>query len=175
MTGAPHSQPPAQELVTMGQVVGVYGVRGWVKVYSHTREREGILAYRRWWLKLPDGWRRFEIEDGRRQGQGVVAQLQGVADRSQAAVLIGADIAVERRELPVLPEGQYYWAQLEGLTVRNLEGVELGTVSHLFVTGANDVLVVTGERERWIPYIPDVIREVDLESGVLVADWDADF
>jgi 16S rRNA processing protein RimM len=175
MTGAPQAEPPAHELVTMGQVVGLYGVRGWVKVYSHTREREGILAYSRWWLRLPDGWRQFELEDGRRQGQGVVAQLKGIADRNQAARLVGADIGIDRRELPALPEGEYYWAQLEGLTVRNLEGTELGTVSHLVETGANDVLVVTGERERWIPYTPDVIREVDLESGILVVDWDADF
>lgn len=174
MTGA-QADSATRERVILGQVVGLYGVRGWVKVYSHTRAREGILAYRRWWLKLPEGWREFEIEDGRLQGQGVVAKLTGIADRNQAARLIGADIGIARNELPALPQGEYYWTQLEGLTVRNLDGMVFGTVSHLFATGANDVLVVTGDSERWIPYIPDVVREVDLDAGVLVVDWEADF
>jgi 16S rRNA processing protein RimM len=83
---------------------------------------------------------------------------------------------VPRSALPPPKEGEYYWVDLEGLRVVNVEGIDFGTVSHLFSTGANDVLVVQGERERMLPFVqPDVIRSVDFESGTITVDWDADF
>lgn len=165
----------APVVVVLGEVVGVYGVRGWVKVYAYTRERDGILTYDRWLLKRDQVWQEYARVDGRRQGQGIVAQLAGVDDRDEAAALVGAEIGVYRSELPALPAGEYYWAELEGLRVINVAGVELGVVDHLFETGANDVMVVRGEKEHWIPFVPNVIREVDLAAGTLRVDWDADF
>jgi len=162
-------------LVIMGRVIGVYGVRGWVKVKSHTRERADILDYDLWMLRLQDVWCEFRIAEGRIHGAGLVARLEGFADREAAVTLMGADIAVRTAQLPVLERGAYYWAQLEGLTVVNLQGVGFGTVSNLFETGANDVMVVRGERERLIPYVRDVVREVDLAARTVIVDWDADF
>ena len=163
-------------VVPMGRVVGLFGVKGWVKVYSYTRPREAILKYRSWRLKLAGDWRQFELAEGRRQGLGVVARFERIEDRDAAGRLVGSDIAVERSQLPTLKPGEYYWAELEGLKVVNLEGVELGTVEHLFETGgANDVMVVMGERERLVPYTTQTIREVDLEHGIIRVDWDAEF
>ena len=169
------SEAAESGLVVMGRIVGVHGVRGWVKVRSHTRERTGILDYDHWTLRLGDCWREFGLAEGRVQGAGLVARLEGCADRDAAAVLVGADIAVRRSQLPVLESGTYYWAQLEGLKVVNVQGVEFGRVSGMIETGANDVMVVTGGRERLIPFVRGVVQTVDLDAGTLCVDWDADF
>lgn len=161
--------------VVMGRVTGLFGVRGWVKVHSHTREKADLLRYRRWLLKTSSGWREHEVAEGREHGAGLVARLAGFEDRDQAATLVGLDIGIYASDLPALPAGEYYWAQLEGLRVLNEQGVELGRVSHLFETGANDVIVVRAERERLIPYIRGVVKKVDIAAGEIHVDWDADF
>jgi len=159
------------DLVTVGQVAGLFGVHGWVKVYSYTRPREAILKYNPWQVRTPSGWRSFALETGHAHGKGIVARLEGVSDRDQARHLIGAEIAVRSEQLPAPKAGEYYWTQLEGLRVINLLGQELGTVSHLFETGGNDVMVVQGERERLIPFTAQVIRRVDLVQGEIRVDW----
>lgn len=164
------------EMIIIGRVSGLFGVRGWVKIFSHTSPREGILRYKTWYLKLAEGWQKRKLTAGQVQGKGVVAHLEGCDDRDRAAELIGTDIAITREQLPKLKPGEYYWTDLEGLRVENTQGVDLGVVSHLFETGANDVLVVKGDRERLIPYTTgEAVLEVDLESGRMVVDWDPDF
>ena len=164
-----------ERYVVVGQVAGLYGVHGWLKVYAYTRRREDILAYDHWFLRRGDAWERRTVRDGRLQGPGVVAQIDGVDDREAARALIGADIAIESAQLAPLPEGEYYWSQLEGLRVVTVDGADLGRVSHLIETGSNDVLVVRGERERLLPYTAEVVRNVDLAGGVISVDWDPEF
>lgn len=161
--------------VTLGRIVGLFGVHGWVKVYSHARPPEAILTYSPWRVGKGAAFRELKLAAGRPHGRGLVARLEGCTDRDQAAKLVGSEIAVALSQLPAPKPGQYYWAQLEGLKVVNLAGQELGTVSHLFETGANDVLVVKGKREQLIPYTRDAIRNVDLDAGVLRVDWDVSF
>ena len=151
-------------------------MRGWVRVYSHTRPRENILRYSPWYVKRAGEWRPMPLAGGRRHGKGVVARLEGCVDRDQARLLIGADIGLRREQLPELPEGEFYWADLEGLAVEDLKGRPLGRVDHLLETGANDVLVVRGERERLIPFVyGQVVLDVDLRAGRIRVDWDPDF
>lgn len=162
--------------IVLGRVTGLFGVKGWVKVYSDTQPREGIVKYSPWLIGGGGDWRSIEVESGQRQGKTVVAKLAGIDDRDAAAKLIGAEIAIPRARLPAPAPGEVYWADLEGLAVRTDEGIALGTVSHLIETGANDVLVVKGDRERLIPFIRDqVVKTIDLEQGLLVVDWDPDF
>ncbi len=162
--------------VVLGRVSGLFGVNGWVRVFSHTEPREGISRYHPIFLKRQGEWREFKIEAGRAQGAGVVLKFIGFDDRDQATTLIQSDIAVHRAQLPPPEPGEYYWADLEGLRVVTLEGVELGVVSHLLATGANDVLVVKGERERLLPFIKDrVVVEVNLEQRLMKVDWDPEF
>ncbi len=166
----------SEEMVTMGRISGLFGVRGWFKVYSHTMPREGILNYSPWYLKRKAGWEERNVREGHRQGKGVVASIEGCDDRDQATELMDCDIAVRRDQLPKLAENEFYWSDLQGLRVETVEGVGLGKVSHLFETGANDVVVVEGDRERLIPYTwGEAIRSVDLEDGLMVVDWDPDF
>jgi 16S rRNA processing protein RimM len=164
------------EMIIIGRVSGLFGVRGWVKIFSHTSPREGVLSYKTWYLKQAGEWQKHELSGGRAQGKGVVAHIKGCDDRDRAAALIGTDIAITREQLPKLEPGEYYWTDLEGLRVENTQGVDLGVVSHLFETGANDVLVVKGDRERLIPFTKgEAVLEVDLNSGRILVDWDPDF
>ncbi len=159
----------------LGRIVGLWGVRGWVKVESYTRDRAEICQYSPWLVGEGEAFESVDVAACRRHGPTVVACLTGYDDRTKAAALVGKTVAVPASALPSLGEGEYYWAQLEGLKVRNTEGLLLGVVSHLFETGANDVLVVQGERERLIPYIAEVVRKIDLANEVIEVDWDADF
>ncbi|MEJ2059743.1 MAG: ribosome maturation factor RimM [Gammaproteobacteria bacterium] len=166
----------AEKRVVLGRVSGLYGVKGWVKVFSETQPRENILSYSPWQLKIQGEWQTRTVETGRRQGKGVVAKLEGCDERDAAAALMGAEIAVSRDQLPPLESGEYYWADLVGLQVETLDGVPLGVVDHLFETGANDVVVVKGARERLIPFVrPEVVREIDLAAGRMRVDWDPEF
>lgn len=167
----------SDDIVPMGEVVGLHGVRGWVKVFSHTEPREAILAYPHWYLRRGEGaWAPVERVGGRPQGKGLVVAFEGVDDRDQARAFIGLQIGVPRGDLPELPEGQYYWSDLEGLAAYTLDGEPLGRVSHLFATGANDVLVLQGDRERLVPFVyGETVRRVDLHAGCIELDWDPDF
>ena len=166
----------ASQRVILGKISGLYGVRGWLRVYSHTSPRDAITVYSRWQVKTGGSWQWHVVSDGRAHGKGVVVKLEGCDDRDRASALLGCDIAVDRDELPSLGEGEHYWSDLIGLRVRNRQGVEFGEVDYLFETGANDVLVVKGERERLIPWIREQsIIKVDPEGGEIVVDWDPDF
>jgi 16S rRNA processing protein RimM len=162
--------------VVAGRVAGAYGVNGWLRVVSFCDPPENLLQYSPWHLGGEGRWVLARLEAGRAHGKGVVAQVAGCGERDQAEALTGALVAVERRQLPALEEGEYYWADLVGLRVEGPAGRDLGVVTGLVETGANDVLVVQGDRERLIPYLPDrVVREVDLAAGRIRVDWDPDF
>ncbi|AMX04093.1 ribosome maturation factor RimM [Microbulbifer thermotolerans] len=171
----------SEDLVTVGRITAVYGVRGWVKVHSYTEPMDNILQFEQWWLRKPHGWEKVEVDRGKRHGKGLIVHIKGVDDRDLAGQFCQRDIAVGRNLMPPLEEGEYYWHQLEGLRVVsrfNGGDYDLGTVVRLMETGANDVLVVRGQdkRERLIPYLPgDYISDIDLASGVITVDWDPEF
>jgi len=170
------AQECPENYVIVGQVSGLFGVKGWVKVYSYTEPRENIIQYSPWFVKSADGWSEIKLQQGKRQGKGVVALLDGYVDRDSSAELIGCEIALQKDQLPKLDKNEYYWNDLVGLKVVNQDQIEFGVVDHLIETGSNDVLIVKGERERLIPYIWDqVVRKVDLDNRLIQVDWDPDF
>ena len=159
--------------VILGQVVGVFGVKGWVKIRSDTEPRRNILSYSPWYINSKGVWQSYVLQTGQAHNKGLIAQLAGCDDRDQAAELVGCDIAIQRDQLPPAGEGEYYWSDLVGLTVQNQAGTELGQIHELLPTGANDVLVVRqGQQETLIPYVPEYyILSIDLEAGLMVVDW----
>lgn len=162
--------------VLLGRIVGVFGVEGWVKLHSFTEPRENIFRYKPWTLRGPAGESTVDTPQGRAQGKGVVARLSGIDDRDAAAALVGTEIWVPREALPRPRQGEYYWTDLEGMAVRTVEGVDLGRVSHLFATGANDVMVVQGDRERLIPFVVGLqVVAVDVDARCIEVDWDPAF
>ena len=161
--------------VVLGRVSGCFGVRGWVKVFSYTEPREAVLEYKRWLLAGKDDWQPVTVAEGKRHGKSVIARLEGIDDRDAAAALIGCDIGVPREELPEAEDGRYYWSDLEGLRVVRRNGSEIGRVSYLLETGANDVMVIEGEQEILVPFVTDeVVLDVDLAEGVIKVDWEWD-
>jgi 16S rRNA processing protein RimM len=166
----------AQRRVVLGKVGGLYGVRGWVKLWSFTDPVENLLDYPDLELGRDGRWERVRLVEGRRQGEALVARFDECTDRDQAALLVGAELAVTRDRLPAPGQGEFYWADLVGLQVVTTGGVELGRVDHMMATGANDVMVVAGDRERLLPFVPGrFVTEVDLAGGRIVVDWDPEF
>ncbi len=162
--------------VIVGEIAGAFGVKGWVKVHSHTIPADNILGYSPWLLEDGGEAREFKVLSGRMHGASVVACLEGVDDRDKALRLRSRKIMVPRERFPPAEEGRYYWADLIGLRVRSVAGTDFGTVAEMMETGANDVIVVQGERERLIPFvIGQYVKEIDLEEGLMVVDWDPEF
>jgi 16S rRNA processing protein RimM len=162
--------------ILLGRVLGAFGVRGELKLHSFTDPVSAVMKYQPWILLHQGAERELVGVRGRETNKGMVITMAGVEDRDAAEALAGAEIWVPRSNLPKPKPGEHYWVDLEGLRVVNREGVEFGTVAYLFETGANDVMVVAGERERLIPYIPDqFIVAVDFEAGLVTVDWDPEF
>ncbi|SFF31933.1 16S rRNA processing protein RimM [Fontimonas thermophila] len=169
--------------LTLGRVAGVYGVRGWLRIDSQTRPPTKILDYPRWWLRHNGQDVEVRKIQGHAHGRGVVAQIEDAAgrvidDRDAASRLIGAEIAVDREDLPRLPKGQYYWVDLIGLTVVNPSGTLLGTVQDMTSNGVQDVLVVVDEAgvERLIPFVRrHIVKRVELAAGRIICDWELDY
>lgn len=168
--------------LTLGRVAGVFGVRGWLRIQSLTRPVENLLEYEPWWIAHGPGFE-AEVLEGRVQGNGLVVRMSGadgrpIEDRDVAAGLIGAEVQVPREAFPDAGEGQYYWADLVGIKVTNLEAVELGVVVSLVNNGAQDVLVVRGADavERLIPFVHGpIVQSVDMDVRLIVVDWQLDW
>jgi 16S rRNA processing protein RimM len=160
--------------VALGYISAVHGIKGWVKVHSWTRPVEAILDYQPWLLGKEQ--KPVDIVDGRKQGKSLAVLLPGANDREQASVYVGQKIFVQREQLPDTDPDEYYWSDLEGLEVQTLDGQILGRVDRLMETGANDVLVIHGQREYLVPFIQgQFVKRVDLEAGRMDVDWDPEF
>jgi 16S rRNA processing protein RimM len=164
------------EKIVVGKISTPHGVKGWVKVFSFTDPIDNILNYQPWYIHHQDGWKSVEVGQGRVHGKTIVAHIEGIDDRDSAERLKGFEIAVQRDQLPEVEADEFYWIDLIGLQVVNLQSKVLGTVDHLMETGANDVLVIKGDKEHLVPFVLDeFIKEVDLKNKKMLVDWDADF
>ncbi len=189
-------QDEASEKVLLGRITGVYGVKGWLKVFSYTDPMEAIVDYSPWYIRAEkrkqSPWTKVKLEAGKRHAKTVVVKLEHCNNRDEAMAYIGTEIAIEKQQLAALKgKNEYYWRDLIGMRVINQQHIELGRVKSLLETGANDVLVVVAEegtddrpkagteaeiKERLIPWtLGNAIITVDQEQGVIEVDWDADF
>lgn len=165
-----------REYIELGKISGLFGIKGCLKVYSFTEPRENILNYSPW--RLVHGRENIVLKvlSGQRQGKNVVACLESLNDRESASKYLGWVITILRDQLPPVNSDEYYWSDLVGLEVVTTENTLLGAVSHLIETGANDVLVVKGDRDRLIPFLQgQSIVSIDLDQKRIVVDWDPDF
>ena len=191
-------------MVVMGRIVAPYGVFGWLKVVPDTEAFDGLFDYDNWWLGKGDDWREMVVETAKVHNDVIVVKLKGIDDRDAALACKGKQIAVPRAQLPEADENEYYWSDLIGVRVKNLQDVDFGLIVDVFETGANDVIVVKPEevlvaplknvetsksaeavkdkkaakelpQERLLPFIDSVVLEVDLKARTMLVDWDADF
>lgn len=168
--------PESDRVVQLGEISGVHGVRGWVRVHSYTDPRTNLFDYPSWLLEQAGERMEIGVEAARIAGRKLIAKLVGIDDRDRALGLVGAAIGVRRSHLPAPEPGEYYWTDLEGLAVVTRGGERLGRVERLIATGAHDVLVLDGPGERMIPFVPgEVIERVDLEAGEILVAWDASY
>lgn len=174
-------------MVALGHITGVFGLKGWLRVYSYTRPYSGILDYPRWWIKHSDadgGPMEFEAKllDGRIKADKLIVRISNDAgnspsSRDDAFRYVGATIYVARSALPPTPDGVYYWVDLVGLLVRTVSGDVLGRVETISDNGAHDVLVVAnGEVRQLVPFVVGpIVTKVCLDKGYLVVNWESDF
>ena len=168
-----------EALLILGRINGVFGIKGWVKVMSFTRPIENIFDYASLLICQDGQWQKASIEASQKRGDRLLLKLDGVDTPEAARQYNGCELAVPRDELPELPDGQFYWHQLVGLKVNNLDGAAVGEVVDIRETGANDVLVVKSladeKKKELIPLIMGIyIMKVDLEAGVMQVDWELD-
>jgi 16S rRNA processing protein RimM len=166
----------SEEKLIVGQINGVFGVQGWVKIFSHTDPRKNILDYSPWWINCKGEWKLINVVDSKVQqgGKTLVAKLENVDDRDVAREYMGCEIAIERSQL-VKSQDDYYWIDLIGCQVITEDGVVLGEVKDLIETGAHDVLRVQGEHSDLIPFVmEEFIIEVDIANKRIVVDWEPD-
>ncbi len=168
------NRKPADKVI-VGRFGAAFGIKGWIKVFSYTDPITNILEYTPWYIQHGNDWQQIVIEDGKMHSNQIIVKLPGCDDRNRAETFTHLEIAITADTLPPLEKNQYYWSDLVGLDVINLQKENLGTVKELMTTGSNDVLIVSGDKQRLIPYIKQVIINVDLEKRSITVDWDSDF
>lgn len=156
----------------IGRIVGVHGMKGYVKVHSYDGSSDLFAVGARLTIRMKNGEVRTQtVVDCRPHQRGLRMAFDGVTDRSGADALAGAEILIPRASLPEPEPGTWYWCDLIGLTVLDTRGQRLGTIANLFETGGNDVMVVRlGTDERLIPVLKSIVRGVDLEEKTMVVD-----
>ena len=156
----------------MGRVAGSYGVRGLIRVRPYSAEPEALAAHRKWRIGAED----YGVEETKVHSGALLARLAGIGTREQALRLKGKPISVPRAALPEPEAGRYYWADLVGLEVVNAQGSVLGVVQGLFSNGAHDVMELHGDRStRLVPFLPAVVKKVDLEGRRIEVEWGAEW
>jgi 16S rRNA processing protein RimM len=167
------------DLLVVGTIGAPFGVRGWLKIHSFTDPVSNILEYLPWQIKQGERWRDIKLLAGREHGKGIVAQLEGIADRDRAMEFRGVQIAIARIMLPELDSKEVYWSELVGMEVKNLQDEQIGRIDDVFETGANDVIVVAkqGQKEPiLIPYVLErYVISIDKSSRVVIVDWQLDY
>lgn len=165
------------DIIVVGRLVGVYGVKGWLKLMSFTRPITNILAYGSCLIQQAQQWQQFSLLEGKPHRKGLVVAFEGVLDRDQARLLVGSEIAINKKQLPVATAGEFYWHDLLNAQVINVDNELLGVVTDILETAVNDVLVVVDDQQRrFIPYVLGVyIKDVDIIQGFVRVDWQSDY
>lgn len=161
----------------MGRIVAPYGVKGWVRVEPYSAVPDSLKAHPSWWVGRSGDWRELKVAECVLQhGASLVARFEGCVERDAALALKGSEIALERGALPQSADNEFYWADLVGLTVVNMQDEKLGEVAELFEHGAHPVMrVVDGGTERLLPFVEQVVRQVDMAAGRIRVEWELDW
>ena len=163
-----------RETVVLGRVGAPLGVQGWVRIHSYTDPPEGIANYAALELARGADVRRVRVLETKRAGQGMAVRLEGIETREAAQMLSGAEVRVDRSELPDPGPGTYYWHDLIGLEASNRDGQRLGRVEEILELPAHPVIVLRGDRERLVPLVRERLVAVDLAGGRVTLDWHPD-
>jgi 16S rRNA processing protein RimM len=162
--------------VIVGRFGRVHGIKGDISIISFTEPRDNILNYSNWHAYIHHEWHPIHLVHIDAHHKSILARVEGYEGREEVAQLTNVDIAILQEQLPSLEDGEYYWHQLNGMQVLTQDNKLLGIVKELLPTGANDVLVVVGEKRHLIPYLPGrTVINVDAKEKTMIVDWDLDF
>jgi len=165
-----------QTVVIIGKFGKVHGVKGLLKVHSNTNPSENMLLYQPWLIKREGRWQSVEMHQVQNAHHHIIAQIEGVNTVEEATLYVNKEIATPRDQLPPPKKGEYYWMDLIGMNVTNLEGTTFGKVVELMSTGAHDVLVIEGDKRYLIPFVKErYVRNVNLQEKTILVDWNDDF
>jgi 16S rRNA processing protein RimM len=180
-----------EDAVEIGRILDAWGVKGWLRVQPFASDPQALFSSRRWFVKPPEpqgiklpataaaAFPPFlKVVQVKEHGDGVVAQVADVADRTGAEALRGARLFVSRASFPTAEKDEYYWVDLIGMTVVNREGQTLGTVAGLIDTGPHSVLRLaapTPAEERLIPFVGAYVDDVSMAERRITVDWGLDY
>lgn len=181
-------------LIPVGKISGLYGIQGWVKIYSYTQPRDNIFRYQPWHLyqNQVQQCQPIYLRQGKIHGKGLIAQLEHYDSPEAVRPLLTAEIRIARQQLPELPADEYYWSDLQGFTVRTTTGQTLGILDHFLETAAQDVMVIHAPvadpvlpapakihpppKTHLIPFVqPQIVQAVDRAQRAILVHWDPDF
>jgi 16S rRNA processing protein RimM len=173
------------DLTQVGYVSGAYGVTGSIRVTPFSADADALLNVKTWWLDKP-GLHCVTVRTAKLHGGDVVAQLVGVAGRDASEALKGAAVSIPRSQFPELPADEFYWSDLIGLEVVNLQDEVLGRVIDMMDNGAQSILRIqpvadtaadadAKAPERLIPYVDQFVKTVDLAAKKITVDWGLDY
>ena len=172
MALTPHSD---EKKLLVGKINGFFGVQGWIKIFSYTEPRKNILEYQPWYF-IDDGtYKAIEMTTGREQSKTIVAHLKGIDNKDQAGQISGRSLYNDKEQLPQLDGKEHYWHEIVGCRGSNIDGIGLGVVDYLVDKGSNNVLVIKGGNEHWIPYIEPYLVSIDKQNRIISVDWDENF
>ncbi len=161
--------------VAVGKFGRPHGVKGWIRVISFTDPEEQLLNYSDWMIQTNIALELIKLEESRAVHDAFLVKVKGYDDRDLVKTLTNKEILIDRDQLKELPEGEFYWTDLEGIKVVTTDGNDLGVIDHLFETGANDVIVSVKDGKRiLIPYIDTVIIEVDFDNNIMTVNWETE-
>lgn len=160
----------------VGKIGSSYGIKGWLKIFSLSDEPEALIEYKNWYIKTKNGWEVLKTDARKQYGNHLIAHIVGIDDIDTAKQLTNKQIAILTSELPETDKHEFYWKDLEGLTVITKKGEKLGQIDHMMETGSNDVMVVSGDKRRLIPFVLNkIVLSVDLEKREMIVDWDPNY
>jgi 16S rRNA processing protein RimM len=184
--------PSLDELIELGAVQDAQGLQGQIKVRPHSPEPVALLNSKAIWLSLiprriagvsasheQASLQLYQVKQAKMHSGTVVMALDGITDRDQAEALKGARILVGREVFPAAESDSYYWVDLIGCAAHNLQGEHLGTVIDITDNGAHGIIAL-GDTEskmvkQLIPFVKEVVQNVDLPNKLLTLDWQADW
>jgi 16S rRNA processing protein RimM len=167
------------DLVQVGFVFGAYGVAGGIRVRPFSEDADALLHATTWWIDKPS-LHDIEVKRAKLHGGDVVVQMDEITDRDMAEALKGAAVSIPRSAFPTLDDNEFYWADLIGLVVENLQGESLGTVADMMSNGPQSILRVAYDtegtaQERLIPFVDQFVIKVDKDAQKIVVDWGLDY
>ena len=177
----------APDMIVLGRIVGPYGLQGWVRLHPFGDDVAALGKMQQWMLGAdPAGaeWMPHALRELRPHADGWIVLFAGIGDRNGAEAIDGLYVAAPRSELPKVADNEYYWADLVGLNVVNMQDEQLGKVVELLSCGAHEVLCVEEEvagtsagsaKRRLLPFVAQVVKNVDPANATIRVEWGSDW